>query len=292
MQDAAHHVAQGDKPQRALDQGWVRGTTLALALAAAILIGLGASGWLVDIRGVDAGSVILATSKGGAIAVFAVVLLLATLVGCIVGRLVNAVVGTFVVGCALAALSMRSGAVDAPIFDGVPLASLGMETLMWSLPAAIAVSLVFLAAGPLPDVPRRSEEGPLWREYFDIDAWRAGLTGVLLPVVAWLLVRSMMKGQALGGACAGGIAVGIAFRMIAPRIQPVVAFVTPIAFMGIYQWMVAGRGLVGADGLFAAGVLPPGMRVMPLDTVAGTFVGVAIGIGWARSFRKTDTIHS
>jgi hypothetical protein len=30
--------------------------------------------------------------------------------------------------------------------------------------------------------------------------------------------------------------------------------------------------------------------MMPLDITAGTLIGVAIGIGWARSFKRSDTM--
>jgi len=62
--------------------------------------------------------------------------------------------------------------------------------------------------------------------------------------------------------------------------------------MGGYQWFVANRITLSSETLLALGALPPELRVMPLDVVAGALAGVALGIGWARSFRKTDTIAS
>ncbi len=270
----------------------MRGIALALALPFCSWLGIAASGFIVDARGVAAGCVSLATSKGAAIGVLATVLIIATAAAALIGRLVNAVVGMFVVGAALAALSMRSGAFDAVIFDSGDLNSLGLETLLWTLPAALATLAVFLASGPLPDVPRRYDDGPWWREYFDFDALRVGLVGTLMLLVVWLIVRNMMKGQALGGACLGGIAVGMAYRMIAPQVQPVVAFITPILFLGVGEMLVSRQPPLTTELLFTVNEIAPQTRVMPLDAVAGSFIGVAIGIGWARSFRKTDTIPS
>lgn len=288
----AHGSSSARRASSFMERGWIRGAFLTLAIGASIWIGIAASSLGVDARGVATGTIALSTSTGSAAIVLLGLFAVATVIAAAVGRLVNAVVGLFVLGAVLTAFSMRTGAISSAVFDSASLSSIGIEALLWTLPVAIGVVVVFRVAGPLPDVPPRHDEGPWWREYFDLEALRASLVGGLLPIVAWLLVRSVMKGQAIGGACVGGIAVGMAFRLVAPRIQPAIAFISPILLMGGYQWFVASRLRVGADALFAATLLPPELCVMPLDTVAGTLLGVAIGIGWARSFRKTDTIHS
>ncbi len=209
-----------------------------------------------------------------------------------VGRLVNAVVGIFVVGAGFTALALRSSAVTGPVFEGASMAAIGVETLIWSLPITITLIAVFLFSGPLPDITKRFPGDPWWREYFDLDALRAGLVGALLPLIVWLVVRNMLKGQAFGGACLGGVAAGIAYRLIAPQVTPLFAFAAPIVLMGGYQVAVAIRGPIDLSSLFAASAITPELRLMPLDTVAGALTGVAIGLGWARSFRRSDTITS
>ncbi len=273
-----------------LERNWIRGLVLTCALAIAVWVGLAASSHFVDPRAVPAGCVTLATSKTDAVVTLAIVWTLLTLLGMGVGRLVNAVVGTFVVGAGCAALALRSSGVDGAIFDQASMTALGAETLMWAVPVTITLVAIFRFSGSLPDIAPRFTSEPWWKEYFDLDAIRAGLVGALLPIVAWLVVRNMLKGQAFGGACLGGITVGIAYRLIAPQITPLFAFVAPLILMGLYQMFVASRVTADLSMLFAAGALAPELRVMPADSVAGSLTGVAIGLGWARSFRRSDTI--
>jgi hypothetical protein len=164
--------------------------------------------------------------------------------------------------------------------------------MVWVVPSAISVVLIFRFSGSPPDIAQRFPGESMWKEYFDSDALRGAITGVLLPLIAWLVIRTMSKGQAFGGACIGGIAVGIAFRLFAPNVQPILAFISPILLSGGYQLFVASRMAGDIGTLFAINALPPELRMMPLDVVAGSLTGVAIGIGWARSFRRSDTITS
>ncbi len=283
---------QSERSFRApLDRAWLRGVLLGLAILSCAWLGISLSGIAVDDRGGASGALTTAVSPLACAGALALLLVVSTAIACGIGRLVNAIVGLFVLGTAVTAFAMQTGTAQAAIFDGANLASIGVETLAWTIPIALLVTCVFRVSGPLPDVPLRGEAG-LWREYFDIDALKASLVGALIPVVAWFVVRTMMKGQAIGGVFVGGVAAGMAFRLVAPRVQPVVIFVSPILLMGAYQWFVASRLTASPSVLLALGSLPPELRVMPLDTVAGTLTGVAIGIGWARSFKKTDTIAS
>lgn len=275
-----------------LERNWIRGLVLTSALVVAVWVGLNASLRLVDVRAVAAGCVTLATSKSDALITLAAVWIVLTILGMGVGRLVNAVVGVFVVGAGFAALALRSSAITGPVFDNGSLVAIGAETVIWALPMTITLIAIFRFSGSLPDIAARFPDEPWWREYFDLDAIRAGLVGALLPLVVWLVVRNMLKGQAFGGACIGGITVGIAYRLIAPQVTPLFAFIAPIVLMGAYQIVVATRLTVGLSTLFAASALAPELRVMPMDTVAGALTGVAIGLGWARSFRRSDTITS
>lgn len=275
-----------------MERHWIRGVILTLAIAAAVWFGLTISSEWMDRRGVSAGCISLASQASSAVLPLLGLMILLTILGMVVARLINAVVGVFVVGAGFAALDMRSAPISSAVFDGVAFSSIGLETLIWTIPIALCVVLIFRAGGPLPDIAPRNEGNPLFREYFDLDALRASLLGVLMPVVVWLVVRTMLKGQALGGACAGGIAVGMAFRMMAPRVQPVMAFISPILVMGAYQ-VFFGRGATNSMAiLFANNAIGAEFRLLPMDTIAGTLTGVAIGIGWARNFRRSDTISS
>jgi hypothetical protein len=274
-----------------LESAPVRGVLLAAALGACAWLGIWLGSVATDARGVAACGYFAASSPSTYAMTAGSLLLVATGIACGIGRMLNAVVGVFVLGAALAAFTMQTGAVNSVVFDSARLTSIGVETMVWTGPALLAVMAVFRVSGPLQDIPLEGD-GSVLREWFSIDALKVSLVGAALPLVVWIVVHTPMKGQAIGGACAGGLAVGLTFRILAPRAQPLVAFISPILIMGGYQWFVANRITLSSETLLALGALPPELRVMPLDVVAGALAGVALGIGWARSFRKTDTIAS
>lgn len=274
------------------DRAVARGTFLAGGLIAATVIGFLAPALTRDGLGIPATTVALSQSPVATIAVLLGTFASLTVLSAMVGRSINAVVGLFVLGWGLMVLSMAGGNASDAVFVGASLRAIGIETLLWGGVTAIAVVAVFRWSGPLLDIPPREANGSFIREYFDLEALRGGIAGVLLPVVAWFVVRTMMKGQAIGGAFLGGIAVGFCFRLLARAVQPVVAFIAPIVITGASQVMTASELSAQIDAQFANGSLSPLARMMPLDITAGTLIGVAIGIGWARSFKRSDTMPS
>ncbi|MDA0215324.1 MAG: hypothetical protein O2875_08165 [Planctomycetota bacterium] len=293
MMDTSSQTSTSSNPSvDSAERGWIRGLVLTITLIGALWLGSTMSNRMMDVCGEPAGCVTMATSKIDAILTFAAVMTLLSILAMVAGRLVNAVVGVFVLGAGLAALTLQSASISGAIFSDASLTSLAIETIIWTVPCAISVVLVFRFSGAPPDIAPRFPGESMWKEYFDSDALRGAIVGVLLPLVAWLVIRSMSKGQAFGGACLGGVAVGIAFRLVSPRVLPVLAFIAPILVAGVYQFFVASRLPSDLGTLFATNALAPELRMMPLDVVAGTLTGVAIGIGWARSFRRSDTITS
>lgn len=292
MNTSSQTSTSSDSSADSAERGWIRGLVLTITIVGALWLGSMASNRMIDVCGEPAGCVTLATSKSTAILTLGAVMILLTILAMIAGRLVNAVVGVFVLGAGFAGLTLRSASIAGAIFGDASLTSLATETMIWTVPSAISVVLIFRFSGSPPDIALRFPGESMWKEYFDIDALRGAITGVLLPVVAWLVIRTMFKGQAFGGACLGGIAVGIAFRLFAPTVQPILAFIAPIFLTGAYQLFVASRMTGEIGTLFALNTLPLELRMMPLDVVAGSLTGVAIGIGWARSFRRSDTITS
>ncbi len=292
MTTSSANSPTSDAATGSMERTWLRGLVLTFTIVGALWLGMTASSRMIDACGEPAGCVTLAISKSSAIITFGALMVLLTILAMVAGRLVNAVVGVFVLGAGLTGLTLTSSAISVAIFSGASLASLAVETWVWTLPSALAVVLVFRFSGSPPDIAPRYPGESMWREYFDVEALRSGIVGVLLPLVAWLVVRTMLKGQAFGGACLGGVAVGIAFRLFAPTIQPVFAFISPILLTGAYQLFVSSRMTGDLGVLFAANAISPELRLMPMDVVAGSLTGVAIGIGWARSFRRSDTITS
>lgn len=258
-----------------------RFTVLGVALVGAVMGGL----WLAlldsDPRGVPPAALVAAASRTQTVVSMAVMLVGATALGCLVGRLVNAVVGLFVVGAAIVVYAMRTGPLSGLVFDGVPLASIGIETCVWAIVMSGCAIAVFAASGPLPDVPRAQPAG-IWREIAHGDALRALAPAVLAIPVIWVVARSDTKGQAIGAAVLAGLACGAGSRMAAPKVQPILIFGAPLMALGIAQVASGARLAAAPDALLAAGALSPLLHVLPVDAAGGIAVGVAMGLGWAR----------
>jgi hypothetical protein len=262
-----------------------RFTVLGVALVGAVMGGL----WLAlldaDPRGVPPAALVAAASRTQTMVSMAVMLVGATALGCLVGRLVNAVVGLFVVGAAITVYAMRTGPLSGLVFDGVPLASIGIETCMWAAVMSACAVVVFAVSGPLPDVPR-AQPTPIWREIVRGDALRALAPAVLAIPVIWVVARSDTKGQAIGAAVLAGLACGAGSRMAAPLVQPILIFGAPLLALGIAQVASGARLAAAPDALLAAGALSPLLHVLPVDAAGGMAVGVAMGLGWARGTAK------
>jgi len=287
---SASHPHAG--PRADGDRVFARGLVLAVGLLAATAIGFTAPSLTRDGLGIPATTVGLSQSPLATAGVMLATFAALTVLAAVVGRSINAVVGLFVLGWGLMVFSMAGGSASDVVFLNSSLRLIGMETLLWGVVTAVAAVIVFRWSGALLDIPPRDPEASLWREYFDVEALRGGVAGLLLPLTAWFVVRTMMKGQAIGGAFLGGVAVGLVFRLVAGAVQPVLAFITPILLTGVAQIITASEVRAQIDAQFAVGSLSPLARMMPLDIVSGALIGVAIGIGWARSFKRSDTMTS
>jgi len=278
------------EPRAGCERAFARGVVLAGALLAATVLGFAVPSLTRDGLGIPATTVVLSQSPLATAAVMLSTFAALTVLAAVAGRCINAVVGLFVLGWGLMIFSMAGGSASDAVFMGASLRVIGVETLLWGVATAVAAVMVFRWSGALLDVPPRDADAPFWREYFDVEALRGGIAGLFLPIAAWFVVRTMMKGQAIGGAFLGGIAVGLVFRLVAGAVQPVLAFIAPILLTGAAQIITASEVRTQVDAQFALGSLSPLARMMPLDIVAGALIGVAIGIGWARSFKRSDTI--
>jgi hypothetical protein len=105
----------------------------------------------------------------------------------------------------------------------------------------------------------------------------------MLPIV-WLIAQSPMKGQMIGATFFGGMAAGLIGRLISPHVQPILLFASPVAFGALGHVLAMLLLNMPLDDAWVAGELPRLSRPMPLDYVAGSLMGVSVGVGWARSF--------
>lgn len=251
----------------------------------ALLVG-GTAGAFTSLRGVAGPTIGLAEAPGRGILLLGLALVPATLMAIIVGRIFNAVVGCFVVGATLAALSMRFGTIEDFAFAGGSLTAAAIETAAWALLVALLALVVFVGSGPLPDLHRRRDS---WlAELADSKAAIFVATALVALPVVWLVVQTPAKGQALGGTILAGAAAGFVGRLLAPRTQPILLFATPVlagAVAMVIGDVGAGSSIANA---YVEGSLPHLSWPMPIDWAAGSLCGVAIGLGWARGFVKEE----
>lgn len=259
-------------------------------LAAALLAGAVVLGWaagsLLSLRGVPGPTVLQSASPIAAAATLLALLVPVVGIAVVVGRTLNAVVGLFVLGASLACLAMRCGTIEDLAFGGGTLVPVALESVAWAVLVGALATIVLVASGPLPDVPRR--RGSWAAELLDSgQAIFLGAGLVAIPV-AWIAVATPLKGQAIGGTILASAAVGFVGRLLAPRLQPALLFAMPV-LAGAAATLIASFGMNGsvADA-FAAGTLSRLAYPMPIDWAAGSLCGVAIGLGWARGFVKVE----
>ncbi len=207
-------------------------------------------------------------------------------IGAVVGRLVNALVGLFVVGAGLGVLSMRTGTVEDLVFGTSVMRLMPLETAVWALLLALASILIFRFSGRLPDFPVTHEVE--LDATFGRAARKSWFAGILAPILASFLVVSAMKGQSIGAAAVASLLVGVVGRVLAPHTQPVVLVAAPLLAAAVGQAFFVFNGLNAPADLFVSNKLPSLLFVMPLDWAVGSLVGVPMGFAWARSFVRQE----
>ncbi len=268
-----------------MDSSVRRVCVLVIAIALAVSIFALTLPWFSSARGVN-GPTIADTARPIMAALVAFLAFSATtVIAVLVGRMVNAVVALFVLGTGVGLLAMRSGSALDFAFGHSSVLAGAIEVFCWALLVAAASWAIFRFGGALPDVPLTHDD--------DIDSpigsaarksWFAAIAAV---VVAWGVVITMNKGQAIGATVAAGFVAGAIGRMLAPRTPPIyLAAVTIAAFAAVfafYGFTLRGDLAVG----IVDGSLPRLLRLMPVDIAAGVLAGVSLGFGFARGFVAT-----
>ena len=208
----------------------------------------------------------------------------ATIVGAVVGRLTNAVMGLFVIGFGLGMLALRFGSIQDLAFAEGSLLLLAVETVLWAGAVLGSTLVVFWIAGPLGDFVADEEDEPASSRW-SLGGAAAGI--VMLPVV-WLMARSELRGQTLAATILGGLVAGMLARLLSPHTQPRLIFATACLAGAVGH--VIGAVVIQvstAEGMAAAYVtstLPAVSLPLPIDYAVGSLIGVAMGLGWAASF--------
>ena len=255
---------------------------------AAVAAGVGGSmaGAVVTGRGALGPLVLAAEHPIKAILALIVALVVALAAALVIGRLMNAVYGMFVLGGGLFGVAFRFGTVDelARLGD-FGLMHAAIECAIWGLVVLGLTQVVFRVVGRLPDISHVDERSA----FRSAAGWRMAAAGLVVLPVVYFVAATDAKGQALGAVFLGAVAVGLVGRLISPAVQPRVLYAAPI-FAGAIGYFVASF-MLGQTPLVEAvarGSIAPLGRPMPIDYVASSLMGVSIGLGWARSFVHHD----
>ncbi|RPG14369.1 MAG: hypothetical protein CBB69_011935 [Phycisphaera sp. TMED9] len=253
-------------------------------IAACMLLMMAAASGLISLQGLPGPTVGLSISPISATIGILIALVLAFGVALIVGRVVNAAVAAFVLGTGIAALSMQCGTHSDAVFAGANEFMIGIETLVWGVVVLVLAMGLMRWTGPLPDQPwNKASDAFDFRKIFSGQALRSSAAGFVMLAAVWLLSTNDLKGQAIFAATVGGLFAGLLGRIAAPRIQPVLLFASPVIIGGLGQLQAS---MAGGDGIaaFVTGTSPHLGMPMPMDFAAGSLMGVAMGLGWSRSF--------
>lgn len=260
---------------------WV---VLILGLTASGLICAGVIGFAISPRGAISPSIFQAESPLTATIVTTLAIALAFVISAGVGRMTNSLVGLFVLGWGIAVLDMRTETVYELALTGEPnLVLISLETAFWGAIALGLTVLMFKFSGPLPDVhPAEFEQPP--HPLSSRESIKSALSGIAVLILVVVIARSPMKGQVLAAVFIGSTMAGLFARLISPHVQPILIFAAPCLF-GAIGHLIGMMQLKGTmANAFVDHAIPTLNLPMPLDYVAGSLMGVAMGLGWAKSF--------
>lgn len=247
--------------------------------------------WLATgpLRGIDGGhetTPLLSTTPIPGIALAVGAVLLAGAIGAISARLVGLHAALFNAGMVLAWAAFGTGTVDALARTAGGSAvgwTLAVEGLILALPAmgaAWVISRVALASGHW-HVPIHQHDEPGFSPMTGA-AIAAGAAIVVGFVAPWMVAQNTLKMQTIAaGAIAGMFGAAVAMA-IHHRAHPaaILAGACCMAALGPAAGMVMHGGGVetGFGAMALAGKLAPAARVLPLDWIAGAFLGTPIGL--------------
>ncbi len=254
----------------------VRTITLSISLVIAAIIGVSAAPWLVSPRGLPGPSMFLAQSPIEAVLAVVIVFGLLTALGAAAAWHLGISRGFLILGFGLFALAWRLEGVRELLLSGADAGLLVAEAGMVAV-LLFGAGLAICAAGAaVDDYPE--DEGTRWSPA--AFGWGIMLAFSILPVI-WLLARSPMKGQLIGAAFVGGVAVAFLARRFRPDVQAFVLIAAPsaVAAIGYAIALVWSEGDLQVQ--FIQQSLSPLLLPMPFEYAAGTVLGVALGLRWS-----------
>ncbi len=248
-----------------------------------------------SLRTPDAGKgaslLITATPMQGIIA-GVVAMGLALGVGALGARLVGRRAGMFSAGLVLAWAAMNTGRVDTILGrtqSGASLQTIALEGVLVGAMGLAVVLVIFM----IPErhlgtkaAPHQHVLPPEPTKLLDATAPIAlAAAAVAGAVSCWVIAQSTLKGQTFAAATIAGVFAAAAGRVASQRVSPAI-FVAGIAILASVSPALATVVHSGSDGVLRAAIagrLFALARPLPLDWLAGAFLGVPIGLTWAGS---------
>ncbi|MEX2217833.1 MAG: hypothetical protein WD749_03655 [Phycisphaerales bacterium] len=242
------------------------------------------AGWLTGaLRGVDGGPdatpLVCSTPVAGLAAGLGAVVI-ALVVGASTAALLGVGNGFSAAGLVLAWAAWRTGEIDALIRTAKssgPLPSLSVEAAIFGA-VALGVALAIAAVG------RQQTTDPPHR-FLGTRPLPVLIVGFLGAAIgAWLVAVTPLKGQAVAAAVVGGILAAAAGRLVDPE-APLPVLALPVLALGIVAPLTGFITKAPMDVVQAAyaGALFPTANVVPMDYIAGAFLGAPVGVSWAAS---------
>lgn len=237
--------------------------------------------------GTDATALLCASPVLG---VFVTLAAIALAWGCgfAVARLLNFKWGLLCAGLVVAWAAWQSGRAE-PIIRRVQSTSslwtLAIEAAIYGVLGVIMARSITGASDPR--LARLGNDDGVRR-----DSAAALLTGILAGgITAFAVARSSMVGQTFAAATAAGVLGTLVGRVVGHR-AVVWASVAAGAVLSVAGPVIAAM-MHGAEltSVMLRGDLFPLARVMPLDWLAGTLIGTAVGVSWAGSMVEKHAPH-
>lgn len=248
-----------------------------------------------SLRTPDAGSgasLLVSASPSQGIIAGLVSMALALVIGVIGARFVGRRAGLFSAGLVLAWAAINTGRVDTIIGrsgSGGALNTIALEGVLVGLVGVAVAIVIFMVPERAPSAapsPGQAQLPPEPTKLLDPSAPVAIAAAIAASGVAcWLIAQSTMKGQTFAAATIAGIFAAAAGRMASQRVSPAI-FVAGIAILACAAPATAVFVHSGADGAFKAAIsgrLFALARPLPLDWLAGAFLGIPVGLSWAGS---------
>lgn len=272
----------------------------AIPLAALLVLGPLASLLVSGLRASDGSqqiSLLVSSSPVQGLIAGIVALLLALAAGVVGARFIEQRSGLMAAGLVLAWAAWQTGQIDrilARTRSGSTLYTLALEAAIFGVLAVVVAMVIlrvptrmprFIAEGDTTRTlgERTHHEPTAMRDKSAVVAIAAAIAGA--GVGAWFVGAETLKGQTFGAAAAAGLLAAAAGRLSAQRASPAWFFagVAVLAAAAPIMATFAHGGTLGPTRAALDHRLFPLARPLPLDWIAGAFIGIPLGLWWAGS---------